>query len=488
MMRPIEAGRMWLPRLILLLGLALAYLPIPALAALLAFAFAGVIALRFPWIIWPIMGAGLPFAGAIHVGPVSSLDLLVMATLALWFVDGVRRRSLQLHWSPLSRLVLVYGAALSLALLQAHDLGEASKEVLKWGQLAAILLVARSMLTSRQAQWTVAAVLGGAALQAALGLYQFIFQIGPEWFIISGRFMRASGTFAQPNPFGGYLGLTLPVAVSLAIWAWSDGWLPAMRPDGPTTQADGVWAVGLRHLLVASYYLATAGIIGIGVVASWSRGGWLGAMAGVGVVVFFRNRKTLLVMAGLAVLLLGALLLGSFSTAIVPSPIAERVQDLPQYVGGGDVLQQPVTDDNFAVIERLAHWVAALRMWNQSPWVGVGPGNYAVVYPTVQMPRWDDPLGHAHNIYLNVLAESGLIGLSAFLTLWLGTAAWLMRRRRQTASNAWANAYALGLLGMLAHLTVHNIFDNLFVQGIYLHLGILLACLESSRNEHVPAN
>ncbi|MCB0131414.1 MAG: O-antigen ligase family protein, partial [Caldilineaceae bacterium] len=232
----------------------------------------------------------------------------------------------------------------------------------------------------------------------------------------------------------------------------------------------------------------TAGIIGIGVVASWSRGGWLGAMAGVGVVVFFRNRKTLLVMAGLAVVLLGALLLGSFSTAIVPSPIAERVQDLPQYVGGGDVLQQPVTDDNFAVIERLAHWVAALRMWNQSPWIGVGPGNYAVVYPTVQMPRWDDPLGHAHNIYLNVLAESGLIGLSAFLTLWLGTAAWLIRRRRQTASNAWANAYALGLLGMLAHLTVHNIFDNLFVQGIYLHLGILLACLESTRNEHVPAN
>ena len=49
------------------------------------------------------------------------------------------------------------------------------------------------------------------------------------------------------------------------------------------------------------------------------------------------------------------------------------------YFGLTDVLSQPVTDENFSVVERIAHWVAAQRMWAQSPWFGVGPGNYAVV-------------------------------------------------------------------------------------------------------------
>ena len=30
--------------------------------------------------------------------------------------------------------------------------------------------------------------------------------------------MRAYGTFQQPNPYAGYLGLTLPLAFSVALW------------------------------------------------------------------------------------------------------------------------------------------------------------------------------------------------------------------------------------------------------------------------------
>lgn len=37
--------------------------------------------------------------------------------------------------------------------------------------------------------------------------------------------------------------------------------------------------------------------------------------------------------------------------------------------------------------------------------LGVGAGNYAVVYDQYNLPRPDEPLGHAHNIYLNFAAE-----------------------------------------------------------------------------------
>ncbi len=177
----------------------------------------------------------------------------------------------------------------------------------------------------------------------------------------------------------------------------------------------------------------------------------------------------------------GAVGLGALNPAIVPAPLAERVADIPAYFGAIDVVNTEVTDANFSVMERLAHWIAAVRMWEISPWLGVGPGNYAVVYDSVRLPQWTEALGHAHNIYLNTLAESGMIGLMGFVILWGGLALWLWGRIRPRESgdsqDEWNRALAVGVLGVLAHLTVHNFFDNLFVQGMYLHLALWIVAV-----------
>ena len=36
---------------------------------------------------------------------------------------------------------------------------------------------------------------------------------------------------------------------------------------------------------------------------------------------------------------------------------------------------------------------------------------------------------------------------------------------------------ALGVLGVIVHLSVHNFFDNLFVHAMYLHVAILLGLI-----------
>jgi len=100
-------------------------------------------------------------------------------------------------------------------------------------------------------------------------------------------------------------------------------------------------------------------------------------------------------------------------------------------------------------------------------------------------------LGHAHNIYLNTLAESGLVGLAGFGILWGGLVLWLWSRVRHSR-DGWQQALAVGVLGVTAHLAVHSVFDNLFVQGIYLHLALWLAAVmavataESGRDEDEP--
>ncbi|HXF62410.1 MAG TPA: O-antigen ligase family protein [Caldilineaceae bacterium] len=447
-----------------LLAAALALLPLPW-TLLLVTAIAGALCLlRWPWLTWPATAAALPVASGLYLGPLPATELLLAGSLFLWLLAGAARRTLRLAPHPLSAPLALFVGVLWLATLGALDLAEAVKEMVKWVEFGVVLLLVPAMMNARDARWLVAALLSAAMAQALLGLYQFVFRIGPEHFVLFDRYMRASGSFGQPNPFAGYLGLTLPVAAALTLWA-----IPrALRSPAAATAA--LW-VGAAALLT-----------GAGMVASWSRGSWLGAAAGVLVVLLAYSRRTALLVGAAILLALSGALVGLINPALAPAALTARLADLPAYVGAGNVLDQPVTDENFAVLERLAHWLAAVRMFSTAPWLGVGPGNYSIVYPEVRLPLWEEPLGHAHNIYLNLLAESGLVGLAAFLMLWGSAAVWVGRQTYPgaPADDGWRRALAVGVLGVLAHLAVHSLFDNLFVQGIYLHVAFWFAALAAA--------
>lgn len=489
-------------------ALLLVFLPVRPLIGLIGALAAAVIVIAQPWLVWVGLGILLPVTSGVKVGPLSLSDLILAGGVAMWFADGVRRRRLWLAPHPLLWTLLGYIGVLYLSLLQATDVREAVAEVLKWVQFGLVLTLVPTMLPRRQSHWLIIGLLLGGALQGLLGVYQFVFRIGPEWFIILGRFMRASGTFNQPNPYAGYLGLTLPVAVSLSLWGlnhlrskWGSAQpgtrtehspaaarqpiahsihlpnqLQGEQIDSKRTALSSLFSVIVYPLI----YLGAAAAIGTGLLASWSRGGWLGAAAALAVVMAIRSRQAAVVSSIAALAVGGALLIGAFGGSWLPEPVADRFADVPAYFGLTDVLNEPLTDENFAIVERIAHWVAAVRMWDRAPWLGVGPGNYAVVYPEVRLPLWEEPLGHAHNIYLNLLAESGMLGLLAYLIFWSTVLGWLWRRWRSTSNRAvpaatWQAPFIIGVIGVVVHLSIHNFFDNLFVQGNYLHIALWLA-------------
>jgi O-antigen ligase len=105
----------------------------------------------------------------------------------------------------------------------------------------------------------------------------------------------------------------------------------------------------------------------------------------------------------------------------------------------------------------------------------VGLDNYAAAYPQVRLLNWVYPLGHAHNIYLNALAETGAAGLAAYVVLWGSVFAFTIRALHRNAG--WRRGLALGLLAAFTHLTVHNLVDNLYVNNTHLLLGVLLGLL-----------
>jgi len=206
---------------------------------------------------------------------------------------------------------------------------------------------------------------------------------------------------------------------------------------------------------------------------SWSRGAWIGFAAAVAVMSVVRSRRAAAAFAALVVIGALILILGSFQ--LLPEVLTQRLTDFLPYVQPFDVRSVKVTDANFAIVERMAHWQAGWQMWTEHPWRGVGMGNYEPIYPAYYIPPWKEPLGHAHNYYLNIAAETGLIGLLAYLVLW-GAAFWqAVQAIRETTGRE--KAVAIGVLGVLAHLSVHNFFDNLFVHNMYAHIAILLALL-----------
>ena len=475
------------------LALLLAQLPLRWAAASVVAGASALLLLRFPWLIWPVLAVALPFASGIDLGPFSMTDGLLAAAVAVWFVNGVRCNRLRLNQGLVPGLVLLFLLAVLLSFPNSINLRKAAEGVIKWLEMLLIILLVQEAMPRTRIHWLVWGLLAGGVLQAALGIYQFVFRIGPPNFLLLDRFMRAAGTFGQPNPFAGYLGLTLPVAAALFLHSISSLFPRprARRPDPPARPAASAMPAWVGAVAATIGYGGVVAVIGLGLVASWSRGGWLGAAASLTVVLLCQigRRIAIASLAAFAVLLAAGGTLARF----IPTSLTDRLADVPVYFGLGmwDVVRQPVTNSNFSVIERLAHWIAALRMWELSPWFGIGPGNYAAVYPQVRLPRWEEPLGHAHNTYLNVLAENGLIGLFAYLVMWGGIVGWLFYQRMQmrkamteqhplqnnnpSRPALWNSALLLGVLGVIVHLSIHHLFDFLFVQGIYLHLAFWLA-------------
>ena len=515
------ARRVSIIGLLALLALLLARAPLTGLSVALVALSLGLAVFIRPALGLLLLAFSVPFstvgeitlAGA-AVGP---SEALLALTLAAWLAQRLAAGRLVLPrpWrrldpraastgeaavAPLLLPLLLYCAALAFSLLPATSLADAAPELFKWLETLILYLVAVDLLTpighraveeaieiapnsfggpvapNSFGVLLIVALLLAGVLQAAVGLYQFITQSGPPAFQILGRFLRAYGTFRQPNPYAGYLGLILPLALSLFWWAlaqmvaaWPGRFTPSPRAESPRRSFAAASALAAAALVVTA-------LIAAGALASWSRGAWLGIGAGVVTVTALRSRRTF----GLSLALAGALTVlllarGGFDTGA----LGGRLAQVGDYLGGFDVTTVEVNDDNFAVVERVAHWVAAQRMIAQAPWQGVGVGNYAAVYPQVALPRWQDPLGHAHNIYLNTWAEAGLPGLLTYVLLWLLAAWQAVRLAYDRQTDALGRAVALGVLGAIVHLSIHNLFDNLLVQRLYLHMALLLALLAS---------
>ena len=185
---------------------------------------------------------------------------------------------------------------------------------------------------------------------------------------------------------------------------------------------------------------------------SYSRGGWLGMLAALGVLVLLLVLRAIRSwpklwrrLVPIVLLVVAGVTLAIAVTQV--DPIRTRVASL--LAGRGD------SSNNF----RINVWLAAVEMIQDRPWLGIGPGNAAfnAIYPLYQQPKFNAL--SAYSVPLELLVETGIPGLIAALGLAVASFRNGLRALRSSAALAlpW-----LGCLAAIAGLLIQGATDTIF--------------------------
>ena len=237
-----------------------------------------------------------------------------------------------------------------------------------------------------------------------------------------------------------------------------------------------LWLASVAHLGLSTnrsrIVVALLGLLVIFVVISTgARGAWLGhrgaALAGAAVWLLARERRQALPATAQRARSrrggVSALALGVVAVILFPA-IASRLG-----AGGEGV--------------RAAFYAAALRMFQDDPLTGQGPGMWVVERARYTLPTEQDYyIPHAHNLYLQTVAELGIVGAIAGVVVLAALArlVWMGIR----SGDALAQRLGWTSLIALVYLAVHQLVD--FYPNMAA-LGFLLALLVARLDALTPA-
>ncbi len=136
--------------------------------------------------------------------------------------------------------------------------------------------------------------------------------------------------------------------------------------------------------------------------------------------------------------------------------------------------------EDFDGISRKDIWRSTWELIKENPWTGVGFGTYFLAIPQYQMGSGRTKLEQAHNDYLDLAANGGVVGLG--LAGWL--VAMIVWRSRSSfrSSDAYRRAACLGAAAGILGVAVHSLVDfGLQLTGLAVVFAALIVILVSDK-------
>ncbi len=268
-------------------------------------------------------------------------------------------------------------------------------------------------------------------LLAFHGIYQWVSKVPMpgNWVDVTETVRtRAFSIIGSPNALGSQMAMLAPIAFGLFLQEKS-------------------WPMRLL-------WLGAAGTMGVCLVFTGSRGAWLAFAGAIGLIGIIYDRRIILV----------GIIAAVIAVLFVPA-VSQRVTYLftPEYM-----LKS-------AQSGRISRWFEAYDQMRNSPLFGTGLGHFG---GAVAKRSYNSI--YVDNYYLKTMAEMGLLGLTLFL--------WLIWQTLQEGYHAMKNLHspclkfmAVGMLGglvaMLLHNTVENIFEIPYLNTYFWLVAGLLAAL-----------
>jgi O-antigen ligase len=365
-----------------------------------------------------------------YIGP-TTLTLLKAGLVGLLVTLVFRRPDISALGTSVVRAILATfaGVEVAIALSATHAnyhapvVREASK-TLEYAALFLGAVVAYASDPDDRPFWLALQIATVGVCLSALA--QYVLGANSGIFIGGHGVPRVAGVLEGPNQLAGWLEIAIAVLFARNL-LHRDGWL-----------------------------VVTVGLAAITQVLTFSRAGIVATIFACAVVlVVTRTPRKVGIRFALATIV----------ATVILGVVATKAGLPPRYFSLDQVPQQADHLGNRQIL-----WHAAIALWKSSPLFGVGAGNYEFDLSRVGLV---DIRTHANSIYLQSLAEGGVVLFAATLCMFVTVVVTLAR-------SAVRRPVVVGMLAATAALAAHQIFDDLFffpkVGSLYwLTMGVAVA-------------
>lgn len=312
------------------------------------------------------------------------LIVMQIVPLPISLLNAISPNTADLWNSKLAELKHVFGDSVQMSYTISFTPYVTKQKLLLYVSYAMFYLVISNYISRRKQIkrlfWIVFSI---AIIESSLGVLQFIIGLSHS------SLTRASGTYINPNNYAGFLGMIVPLSLGFAI----------------SMSEEGIGLIrGFKRFTEVRYFkqfliLFATGFFALGLIFSESRGG-IFSLAGSIVFFYFLlswGKKARSISWSMIIFLV---ILVCYAAWIGLDPVIARYSETEAGLAG-----------------RVAVWKDTLQIIKHFPTVGTGLGSYALSF-TLFKNQASLPLtySHAHNDYLELAAETGLIGFILVLS------------------------------------------------------------------------
>jgi len=360
--------------------------------------------------------------GAVEVWASSILELGAALLISIWLLRQVRTGTLILTGNPAFFPMCAFGAIVLLQLLSgvsAYTHATSSAFMMYAAYASACFLITQTLTRTTHIRYAATALTAFGTFVALFAVLQSLSSNGKIYWLRTPRFGGwIYGPYVNHNHYAGLMEMLAPIPLVFAFSKYAHG----------------------RKRWIAA---AAAAFMGATIFLSGSRGGMAAYALQIALFFWFLFRER--TRNGVALVLGAFLLVALVSVAwIGGSEVTARIST----VASNNKQTEMASDIRFAIDRDSFH------MFAKRPVMGWGLGTFADVYPQFRSFYTNQLVNRAHNDYLELLTDTGIMGFA--IGIWFLIAVLRPAIRKATTwsgdvNGAVALAALLGISGILAH-------------------------------------